>query len=99
MLLPLLLLPALPVDDARHLLGRTGFGPTAAEVEKALPLSREQAVDRILKDVRSTPTVAPPSFVHDPLPPRPTDDEEKIEMRDMTRSNAIELKSWWADEM
>ena len=48
----LLLLPpvarALNVADAAHLLRRTGFGATPAEVEALLPLSRREAVRRVL---------------------------------------------------
>ena len=43
-------------DDARHLLARTGFGPTAEEIRTYARLTREQAVDRLLRDARDAPS-------------------------------------------
>ena len=41
-------------DDARHLLARTGFGPTDTEVRAFAGLTREQAVTQLLRDTRTT---------------------------------------------
>ena len=46
--------------DARHLLARTGFGPTDAEVGRFAELTREQAVATLLRDVR-TEAATPPA--------------------------------------
>ena len=44
--------PVLGYDDARHLLARTGFGPTDAEVRAYATLTREAAVAKLLRDMR-----------------------------------------------
>ena len=36
-------------DDARHLLARTGFGPTDAEVRAFAGMTRTAAVDKLLR--------------------------------------------------
>ncbi len=70
--LPVLSLSALSVDEARHLLVRTGFGATPAEVESLLPLDRVAAVDALLAGVRTTPVLPPPAWAGDyPRPPDP----------------------------
>ena len=40
-------------DEARHLLARTGFGPTDAEIRGYAALTREQGVNLVLRDVRT----------------------------------------------
>jgi hypothetical protein len=46
---------ALAPEDARHLLVRTGFGATAAEVEELAPLDRAASVDRLLARMQREP--------------------------------------------
>src|SRR4051794_19516908 len=55
---------ALTSDEARHLAARTGFGPSAAEIQALLPLTREQAVDALLDGLRTAPFVPPPDWVN-----------------------------------
>ncbi|HEY5307817.1 MAG TPA: hypothetical protein VIK97_04865, partial [Casimicrobiaceae bacterium] len=57
-------------DDARHLLVRTGFGPTDAEVRMLAAMSRSAAVARLLREARTTPVTPPPAFVLDAGPVR-----------------------------
>jgi len=91
-------------DDARHLLVRTGFGPTDAEVRAYAPLTREAAVDRLLREVRTVALTAPPATATDtaPLrPPRPdtaTQAERMAFVRQQTREG-LELRAWWVQEM
>ncbi len=65
----------LTVDEARHLLLRTGFGAMPGEVAQLLPLTREQAVDLILSRVRTVPRTPLPDWADDyvapPVPPKP----------------------------
>nr|WP_315465742.1 DUF1800 family protein [uncultured Rhodoferax sp.] len=51
---------ALSVDDARHLLTRTGFGAAPHEIQALQPLSRQQAVERLLDSLDKQPVLAPP---------------------------------------
>ena len=57
-------------DDARHLLARTGFGPTDAEVRRFAGLTREQAVTALLRDTRTQAVTAPPAWALDGGPLR-----------------------------
>jgi hypothetical protein len=57
-------------DDARHLLARTGFGPTDAEVGRFAGISRADAVDTLLRETRTQAVTPPPAFVADPAPLR-----------------------------
>jgi len=59
---------ALDEGEARHLLARTGFGPTPAAVAALVPLSREQAVDAILATATTVPTLVAPDWCADPFP-------------------------------
>ena len=46
-------------SDARHLLARTGFGPTADKIQAYARLTRAQAADRLLRETRDVPFVTP----------------------------------------
>ena len=91
-------------DDARHLLARTGFGPTDAEVRAYAGLSREAAVTQLLKDTRITAMSAPPASAVDTTPLRPPrgetapEAERKAFVQQQTREG-LELRAWWLQEM
>jgi uncharacterized protein (DUF1800 family) len=53
---------ALDRDDARHLLARTGFGGTPAEIDALLPMTREQAVDALIASTHTLAHTPPPEF-------------------------------------
>ncbi|MEO8751762.1 MAG: DUF1800 domain-containing protein [Casimicrobiaceae bacterium] len=91
-------------DDARHLLVRTGFGPSDAEVRTFASLSREQAVAQLLRDTRTSAVTAPPGWTADESPlryPRPetaTPEERKAFQQQQVRQG-LELRAWWVQEM
>jgi uncharacterized protein (DUF1800 family) len=90
-------------DDARHLLARTGFGPTDAEVRQFAALTREQGVTLILRDVRTEAVTPPPAFVSDTTPVRYqpqslTPDERKAFLQKQIREG-LEIRAWWVQEM
>ena len=58
---------ALSVDDARHLLNRTGFGAAPHEINRLLPLSRAAAVDLLLSELTSEASSSPPAFLEAPI--------------------------------
>lgn len=106
--LGLLLLMAAPgagldLEEARHLLTRTGFGASPAQIAALRPLDRAAAVRRLLDGVRREPGTPPPHFVHEPPP-----DHQAMQMlpRFLKRSMRMEgrqrglaLKAWWYREM
>jgi uncharacterized protein (DUF1800 family) len=90
-------------DGARHLLNRTGFGATDAEVRAFAPLERAEAVDRLLAAARNEPTLAPPEFVNDEFTPfyrlRAMSAEERMAVQRRYAQQGFELRAWWLREM
>ncbi len=89
--------------DARHLLARTGFGPTGDEVGAYAPLTRAEAVDRILRETRTTPVTPPPTWALEHGPLRPPGPDADVAMRQVFRQkttrDGLELRAWWIGEM
>jgi uncharacterized protein (DUF1800 family) len=100
-------LPALatPIgyDGARHLLSRTGFGVTEAEVQAFSGLAREAAVDRLLDGVRREPvTPAPRAMLAAPTPftaIRAMTTEERMAWNRVNLEEGLALREWWLREM
>ena len=94
---------ALDLADAAHLLARTGFGATPAEVAPLLPLDRSQAVALLLDGARTSPVVLLPDWADDnPLSRRPRAQatiEERQAFARAERARAAELEGWWYHEM
>ncbi|MBM3346784.1 MAG: DUF1800 domain-containing protein [Betaproteobacteria bacterium] len=94
---------AMGVADARHLLGRTGFGPTPAEVSEFASLSRGQAVARLLEGARSDALMPAPAWVNEPItPPRSLRDatvEQRLAFQQLEMRRGFELRAWWIGEM
>jgi uncharacterized protein (DUF1800 family) len=96
--------PALGYDDARHLLNRTGFGATQAEIERYAPMTREQAVRKLLSETRTRAITPPPSWATDSEASirRPGADasemERKLFQQEQIRKG-LELRGWWVREM
>ena len=104
-------LPALPDsaqaaignDGARHLLNRSGFSASDAEIKMFATLSRAEASDRLLKAPSSVAVTPPPAWVDEaPLPPAKrrnmSQEERKAELR-RNLEHGFELREWWFREM
>ena len=90
--------------DARHLLARTGFGPTELEVRTFAGLSREQGVTALLRDTRTTAiTPAPVWALETGGSGAPRGDNVSEETRraflQLQARNGIDLRGWWVQEM
>ena len=85
--------------EARHLLARTSFGGTLADLEALRPLPYEAAVERLLNGVRQQPGTAPPAWVDEPLPRRTMSEVEQQAFRARMREHGLALKGWWYQEM
>ena len=95
---------ALDLEEARHLLLRTGFGATPAEIESLRPLSRAQAVQALLSGMRREALTPPPAFMAEPRPDWPAhwrsqDEEQKSAFNRARDAEAVELKAWWWREI
>ena len=97
--------PAAPIgyEGARHLLNRTGFGATDAEIVEYAGLERAQAVERLLAGVRREASIAPPAFVNEPFVPfyrlRQMSAEERQAAQRKLFEQGFELRAWWLREM
>ena len=101
--MPVAMAASMGESDARHLLARTGFGPTTTEVRTYAALSRDDAIAKLLADVRTTPATAPPAWINEPGPfrrpgPVASAEERKAFQQGETR-RAAELRGWWVREM
>jgi uncharacterized protein (DUF1800 family) len=90
-------------NDARHLLARTGFGPSAEEIRTYARLTRAQAVDRLLREARHEPVMSPPASLLATTPlryPGPEASEEaRRAFRQQQTREGLELRAWWIAEM
>ncbi len=89
--------------QARHLLLRSGFAPTQAEVEEIVGQSAEQAVTAIVARAQAAqPRHPAPAFVG-AAPPSPPRLLETVEQRQAWRREQLregqDLKAWWLREM
>jgi uncharacterized protein (DUF1800 family) len=90
-------------EGARHLLNRTGFGATDAEIWKYAPLERAAAVDRILAGAQREASLKPPAFVDEPFQPyykfRQMSAEDRMAAQRHLVEQGFELRAWWLREM
>lgn len=90
---------ALTVDEARHLLGRTSFGASQQDINALLPLSKEQAVSRLLSSLEQPNYLQPPSYLSQPRPNYWDKDWEKQDVVAYRINEISQLQSWWIQEM
>lgn len=90
-------------DDARHLLSRTGFGASPADMIRFREMTRQQAIDTLLNEFINQPSVRQPAWVHKPIPhyhARPDlNKEEKAIFVNMRAAELSQLRRWWTLEM
>jgi uncharacterized protein (DUF1800 family) len=95
----------LSYDDARHLLNRTGFGATDAEIRRFAGMSREEAARTLLAETRTTALTPPPPWTNQFGPLRyPKGGEnapeaEKKQFQQEQIRDGLELRGWWIEEM
>ncbi|WP_425306326.1 DUF1800 domain-containing protein [Burkholderia perseverans] len=100
---PAAMLVPLDADDARFLLGRTGFSPTPAELAPYVGMTRAAAVDSLLAAARQAPMTPLPDWADAPLPPRAvrnawTPDQRRADQR-LQAQRYDALRAWWLGEM
>jgi uncharacterized protein (DUF1800 family) len=90
-------------EGARHLLTRTGFGATDAEVREISGLEKDAAIDRVIAGTRREPSTKPPAFVETPPTPfyklRAMSTEERQAQQRKNVEQGLELREWWLREM
>jgi uncharacterized protein (DUF1800 family) len=94
---------AMTFQDARHLLGRTGFGGSPAEIRSLAKLDREAAVEWLLDGISREAKTSPPLDVLTALPPvdgmKGMTFEQKKTLQQKRRDEAFDLKGWWYQEL
>ena len=104
-LLPALVQAGAPIgfDAARHLLNRTSFAASPAEIEAFSRLDREQAADRLLASTERQAATPPPAWATAPFESlrrfRGMSPEERKLARQEIFRQSFELQSWWLAEM
>lgn len=93
----------LGADGARFFLARTGFAPSSSEVSSFEHLTRQQAVDQVLRESISQAITPPPAWVDQPLVSfrqfKDKSEEEKKAHREMEIKQGFDLRGWWLREM
>lgn len=91
------------VDDARHLLMRTGFGAAPEALVKLVGKNRQYGVDLIVQGLSTEPALAPPEWVYRPLPAyHARADMSREERSTFNKARDEELKQlrlWWIANM
>lgn len=90
-------------QQARHLLVRTGFAPTQAEVDKLVGKSAQSAVtDLVAFALSAKPKYSAPDFVNQTPPPPPgplKSVDERQAYRRQQMAEGLDMKAWWVREM
>ncbi len=94
---------AIGADHARHLLNRTGFAASVADIAAFAKLDRAAAADRLLNSAQRVALQSPPPWVDEPpIPParlRDMTQEERMAEQRKNVERAFELREWWFREM
>lgn len=95
---------ALEIVETKHLLGRTQFGVSVDELEAYAPLTREEAVERLLAGIRSSSVVPPLDWITEQrispeIPFQEMTEEERDAFLRRRIQQTLELKAWWVAEM
>jgi uncharacterized protein (DUF1800 family) len=103
--IPALAQPGAPIgfDAARHLLNRTSFAASPAEIDAFSRLDREQAADRLLASTERQAATPPPAWATAPFESlrrfrNMSPEERKLARQEIFRQS-FELQSWWLAEM
>lgn len=90
-------------SDARHLLTRTGFTPSPAELRAWVGQTPRQAVDKLLADAAQAGLQhEPPAFTREPIEPplnRLSDAAARKAAFERVVEQTLELRTWWLQEM
>jgi uncharacterized protein (DUF1800 family) len=90
------------VEEARHLLNRTGFAATPREIEEYSRFSREQAVARLLREAGKVAVTPLPASAEEYFRPSRlknlAEEEKKALLRQQFEAGA-DLRGWWLAEM
>lgn len=94
---------SMSIDDARHLLARTGIGASASDVAKYTGLSRSEGIRLILKGIDQKPDIAMPDWVSRPAPHYHARvemfNEDRLAFNRQRDAELEQLRQWWVLNM
>jgi uncharacterized protein (DUF1800 family) len=99
---------AIGFGEARHLLSRTSFGATPAEIRAVEALDYPAAVDRLLAPAKPNATTAPPAWVNEGLAQlrqqqqasaKAIADGRAVAVQPPYSEQGRQLRNWWIEEM
>ncbi|HUJ74039.1 MAG TPA: DUF1800 family protein, partial [bacterium] len=97
---------ALTVDEARHILLRTGFGATPAEIAPLLSLNRQAAVDALIASAAHASLLPRPQWYGTyQAPPRPNPKDTVASQAAqaaydaMMHQRSLDIVTWWYRQM
>lgn len=92
---------------ARHLLARTGFSESPADIQRASLIPAGQLITGRLSNTQPVSTLSPPSWVNAPIPTKDTMQSMKDmdkkgaqkSLRQLQISQINELRGWWIQSL
>lgn len=90
---------ALTLDETKHLLNRTSFGYTQKDIKKFQEFSKEEAIDFLIKQAKSTDIYKHPRAIKESSTfdgkYKNLSKEEKKALRKKRNQKMYEIKKWW----
>ena len=90
-------------DDTRHLLSRTGIGVSPADMLRFREMTRQQAIDTLIEEVNTEPTVPMPAWVQRAVPHYHArldlGTEQEAIFNNLRDAELAQLRQWWTLEM
>lgn len=94
---------SLTLDDARHLLSRTGFGASAHELNQLIGQSKSKAISSIVTNLSTSTATPVPDWINQPAPHHWARNQlSKTARREFNEARYREIESlrlWWVSEM
>ena len=93
----------LSAEEARHLIVRTGFAASPAEVAAFTGMTRAEAAAKLIAGARDVATNPVPKWTEEPITPAAkyrdmTREEREAELR-LNAERSFDLREWWLREM
>ena len=89
--------------DARHLLGRTGFGASPDQLYRFTQMNRAQAVQAVVNGLQTEPVIAMPEWVNNPATlywtRRYMDNSERQDFNASRDREISDLRQWWVSNI
>jgi len=93
----------LSLDDARHLLSRTGIGVAPVDLQRFMSMDRQQAIDTVMAEFVDVPATPMPLWTEQALPlyhaRQNMDANTRATFSAARDAELAQLRQWWTIEM